>query len=97
MFVASEDYADQRLSLDKKLIRRPAATFFLTADEDSPDAGVRRGDLLIVDRAEPAAPGKVAVAALDGELRVLKLPPAAPNGGAALELWGCVLWIVRAP
>ena len=96
MFVASEDYEDQGLSLDRRLIKRPAATFFLNAVEDAPEAGVRRGDLLIVDRAEHIAPGRVVVAAAEGELRVMKLPPAwTPEGG--LEVWGAVLWVVRAP
>ena len=92
MFVASEDYGDQGLSLDRRLIRRPSATFFFNASEDCPQAGVRRGDLLIVDRAEPAAPGRAVVAVDGGELRVLKL-----SAGGAAEIWGVVLWIVRAP
>ena len=96
MFVASEDYDDVGLSLDQRLIRRPAATFFLNAAEDSPEAGVKRGDLLIVDRAEPAGPGRVVVAASGGELRALKLP-ASWRADGGLEVWGAVLWIVRAP
>lgn len=96
MFVASEDYADAGLSLDERLIRRPAATFFMRADEDCPQAHVRRGDLLIVDRAQAPAAGRVVVAAEGGALRVLRLP-AAGKAESGLEVWGCVLWIVRAP
>ncbi len=95
MFVASEDYEDVGLKLDERLIRRPAATFFLNAAEDAPQAGVKRGDLLIVDRAEAPGPGRVVVAAGGGELRVLRLPPAWSAG--AVEVWGVVLWVVRAP
>lgn len=92
MFVASEDYEDHGLRLDARLIRRPAATFFMTAEEDEPEAGVRRGDLMIVDRAEPAAPGRVIIAPCEGELRVLRLGRQVPP-----EVWGVVLWVVRAP
>jgi DNA polymerase V len=92
MFVASEDYEDQGLRLDARLIKRPAATFFMAAAEDAPEAGVRRGDLLIVDRAEPPSPGRVAIAPCEGELRVLRLGHTLPP-----ELWGVVLWVVRAP
>jgi DNA polymerase V len=90
MFVAAEDYDDVGLRLDERLIKRPAATFFMTAAEDAPEAGVRRGDLLVVDRAEPASPGRAAVVAAGGELKVARLP-------AAGRLWGVVLWVVRAP
>lgn len=95
MFVASEDYEDIGLSLDERFIRRPAATFFMKAAQDSPQAGVKRGDLLIVDRAQAPGPGRVVVADADGELRVLRLPPSWSGGEVAV--WGVVLWVVRAP
>jgi DNA polymerase V len=94
MFVASEDYADVGLSLDERLIKRPASTFFMTAGEDAPQAGIKRGDLLIVDRAEPPAPGRAAVIASDGELKAARIPPSGKLSG---QLWGVVLWTVRAP
>lgn len=90
MFVAAEDYDDVGLRLDERLIKRPAATFFMAAAEDAPEAGVKRGDLLVVDRAEAPAPGRAAVVSVDGELKVTRLP--FPG-----LLWGVILWIVRAP
>lgn len=90
MFVAAEDYDDVGLRLDERLIKRPAATFFMAAAEDAPAAGVKRGDLMVVDRAEPPSPGRTAVVSLDGELKVARLPSSG-------QLWGVVLWIVRAP
>lgn len=94
MFVASEDYADVGLRLDERLIKRPASTFFMSAGESAPQAGIERGDLLIVDRAEPAAPGRTVVSAADGELRLFRVPP---SGRVPGQLWGVVLWAVRAP
>lgn len=93
MFVASEDYQDIGLSLDKRLIRRPAATFFLRAAEEDADAGLKRGDLLVVDRAEPPSPGRLVVARENGELAARRWGPASRE----TELWGTVLWIIRAP
>lgn len=96
MFVAAEDYEDRGLRLDERLIERPAATFFMTASGSAPDAGVSDGDLLIVDRAEPAAPGRVVVAVIAGELCVRRLAPGWREDDG-LELWGVVRWVVRAP
>jgi|CXWL01.1.fsa_nt_gi DNA polymerase V len=96
MFIASEDYKDAGLSLDNRLIERPAATFFLKAAGSSPDAGVNDGDLLIVDRAEPLAPGRVIVAVVRGEMLIRRLPPGWREDDG-LEVWGVVTWIVRAP
>jgi DNA polymerase V len=96
MFVAPEDYADRGLDLNERLIRRPAATFFMKAAGSSPDSGVNDGDLLIVDRGEIAAPGKVVVAVAAGELAVRRLP-AGWREDDGLEVWGVVTWFVRAP
>jgi SOS-response transcriptional repressor LexA len=96
MFVAAEDYADRGLRLDERLIERPAATFFLTASAAAPDAGVAAGDLLVVDRGEPAVPGRAVVAVVGGELVVRRLPPGWREDDG-LEVWGVVRWLVRAP
>jgi len=96
MFVAAEDYADQGLSLDDRLVKRPAATFFMKAAASSPDAGIDEGDLLIVDRGEPAVPGRVVVAVVAGELVARRLP-AGWREDDGLEVWGVVNWVVRAP
>src|SRR3954471_2886274 len=96
MFVASEDYNDVGLKLDDRLIKRPAATFFLRAKGSSPDADVKDGDLLIVDRAEPPAPGRVVVAVARGEMLTRRLPPGWREDDG-LEIWGVLTFIVRAP
>ncbi len=96
MFVASEDYNDVGLRLDDRLIKRPAATFFLRATGSAPDADIKDGDLLIVDRAEPPAAGRVVAAVVRGELLVRRLPPGWREDDG-LEIWGVVLHLVRAP
>ena len=96
MFVAAEDYEDQGLDLNKRLIARPAATFFMRASGGSPDAGVSDGDLLVVDRGETAAAGRVVVAVGAGELVVRRLAPGWREDDG-LEIWGVVNWVVRKP
>lgn len=96
MFVAAEDYEDRGLRLDERLIARPAATFFLRAVGGAPETGVKDGDLLIVDRGETPAPGRVVVAVVRGELAVRRLPPGWREDDG-LEVWGVVAWLVRAP
>jgi DNA polymerase V len=70
----ADDYADERIDLNRHLIRHKEATFFLRVQGDSMlGAGIHDGDLLIVDRAITATDGKVVIAALDGELTVKRL------------------------
>jgi DNA polymerase V len=96
MFVAAEDYEDQGLDLNKRLVTRPAATFFMRAAGASPEADVRDGDLLVVDRGETATEGRVVVAVVAGELVVRRLAPGWREDDG-LEIWGVVAWLVRAP
>jgi DNA polymerase V len=96
MFVAAEDYEDQGLDLNKRLVTRAAATFYMRAAGGAPDADVRDGDLLVVDRGETAAEGRVVVAVVAGELVVRRLAPGWREDDG-LEIWGVVNWIVRAP
>jgi DNA polymerase V len=96
MFVAAEDFEDDGLDLTRRLIERPAATFFMRASGGSPDAGVSDGDLLVVDRAELAAAGRVVVAVVAGEFVVRRLAPGWREDDG-LEIWGVVNWVVRRP
>jgi DNA polymerase V len=70
----AEDYVEGQLDLNDHLIARPAATYYVRATGDSMlGAGIHPGDLLIVDRAEEAASGRVVIAAIDGELTVKRI------------------------
>lgn len=63
---AEEDLADA-LSLDEWLIEKPEATFMLTVKGDSmKDAGIKEGDVVIVERRREAKIGEIVVARLDG-------------------------------
>lgn len=63
-----------KLSLHRLLIKHPAATFFVRAANDSMSgAGIKAGDILIVDRSLEPQNGDLVVAVLLGELSVRRL------------------------
>ncbi|MBH0025931.1 MULTISPECIES: S24 family peptidase [unclassified Pseudoalteromonas] len=66
-------YTELGVSLDELLIKHPDATFIGIASGSSmQEVGIFQGDLLVIDRAEPAENGDVIVANLNG-LFVCKL------------------------
>lgn len=70
----AEDYIEDTLDLHAFAVRNPPATFFLHASGDSMlGAGIHDGDILVVDRSIQAVPGKVVIAAVEGELTVKRL------------------------
>ena len=67
----AEQYLEPPLDLNELLVKRPAATFFVKVVGDSMEgAGIREGDLLVVDRSLTPANGDVIIAAVDGEFTV---------------------------
>lgn len=67
----AEDYVEQKLDLNRHLIRHPAATYFVRVAGDSMiEAGIHSGDLLIVDRSLEPQDRNVVIAVLNGELTV---------------------------
>jgi DNA polymerase V len=85
------DYLEQNLDLNRLLIQRPAATFFMRAVGDAiHDAGIRPGDILIEDRSLDPLPNRIAVTIVEGELRVQRLPKHFKG-----EVWGIVTAGIR--
>lgn len=66
----AQDYVEETLSLDRKLINKPAATFFMRAGATYLRDGIIQGALLIVDRSLRACDGSLLVCSIDGELRI---------------------------
>ncbi len=108
----ADDHLEKRLDLNEHLIQHPAATFFVFADGGSmTGAGIRTGDLLVVDRSLEASDGDVVVAVLDGEFTVKRLrirkgrPFLCPEAegyqtieigeDARFEIWGVVSNVVH--
>jgi len=74
----AEDYYEGPLSLDKSLIRNPAATFLMrVAGDGLRSIGMTDGDVLVVDRSVDPGPGHVVVVVIEGQHRVGLLQPAA--------------------
>ncbi len=109
----AEDYAEQHLDLNSHLIAHPSGTFFLRVSGDSMiNAGIFNGDLLIVDRSLEATPGKVVIAAVNGELTVKRLQktpkgiflvaensaykPIALEDSDQVQIWGVVIYTIHA-
>ena len=80
----AEQYVERPLDLNELLVVRPAATYFVRAEGNSMEgAGIRSGDLLVVDRSLEASDGSVIIACVDGEFTVKTLRKS--PGGVRLE------------
>lgn len=67
----AEQYIESPLDLNDLLVKRPAATFFVRAAGDSMlGAGIRPGDILVVDRSATPLDGSIVIACVDGEFTV---------------------------
>ena len=70
----AEDYIEEKLDLNKYLIKHPPATFFVRVTGESMiGAGIHPGDILIVDRAIEPADKKVVIAVIEGEFMVKRI------------------------
>ena len=68
------DYEQDRLDLNRHLVKNPAATFFVRVTGDSMiGAGIHDGDLLVVDRSIEPRDKNIIIAVLDGELTVKRI------------------------
>jgi len=67
----AEQYAEMPLDLNELLVHNPPATYFVRASGDSmTGAGIRSGDILVVDRSLDASDGSIVIANVDGEFTV---------------------------
>jgi DNA polymerase V len=105
-FPVPGDAIEQSLDLNHHLIRNPAATFFMGVEGDmAVGQDVQPGDLLVVDRSQTAQDSSLVVAAIAGNLQVLRvqkhqenLVPAtgwAPGQTLDMEIWGVVTTLIR--
>jgi DNA polymerase V len=71
---SAADYEEDKLDLNKYLIKHPAATFFVRVTGDSMmGAGIHSDDLLVVDRSLEPKDKSVVIAVIDGELTVKRI------------------------
>jgi len=70
----AEDFKEERISLDRELIKNKEATFFAKVSGQSMiGAGLDDNDLLVIDRSLEPSHNKIAVCFLDGEFTVKRL------------------------
>lgn len=70
----SDEFIEDWLDLNSLYVPDKETTFFIKVKGDSMrDAGIRPGDMLIVDRSRSAEHGDIVIAVLDGELTVKEL------------------------
>ena len=103
----AEQYLEPPLDLNAYLVKRPAATYFVRVEGESMvGAGIRDGDILVVDRSLDPRDGSVVIACVDGDFTVktyrrdedgVRLEPANPDFptitfelGQELRLFGVV-------
>ena len=100
---AAEDWLEDELDLNERLVKSPPSTFlFRVEGESMKGVGINDGDLLVVDRAIRPKHGRVVVAMVCGDMTVKRLnlksnPPqldaANPNFRSItdeFEIWGVV-------
>ncbi|WP_368743441.1 HumD family translesion DNA polymerase [Enterobacter asburiae] len=66
----AQDYVEERISLDKRIISRPAATYFMRAGVTHYREGILSGALLVVDASLSPCDGSLLVCRMEGELRI---------------------------
>ena len=70
----ADDFLDDTLDLNDWLVRNPAATFYYRAEGDSMlGAGIRSGDILIVDRSVTVQNGDLVLACWGGDAPICKI------------------------
>ena len=68
------DFTQNRIDLNKELIKNPASTFYGKVKGDSmTKAGIDNGDLLVIDRSLEPSNNKIAVCYVDGEFTVKRI------------------------
>ena len=108
----AEQYSQGPLDLNELLVKRKAATFFVRAAGDSMlGAGIRPGDILIVDRSIEPHHGMIVIACVNNEFTVKflrsngenfyleaanrKYPPIFFSDGMELKIFGVVTGMIH--
>jgi DNA polymerase V len=102
----AEDHEETPLDLHDLAVVNPLATYFMRADTDSMrEAGISRGDLLVVDRSIVPSNNQIVVAILDDTFQLKQVQGQGNNlhlkddshviETSADNIWGVVTFIVR--
>ncbi len=87
-----ESNLEEKVDLNKLLIKNPEATFFVIAEGHSMNyAGIHDGDLLIVDRSLEPVTGNIVISTANEELTIVPLS----NKIQKAEVWGVVAHVIH--
>lgn len=71
---AADDFMERGIDLNEQLIRNKPATFFMRVNSSAMrNAGIFKGDVVIIDRSLKPVSGQVIIASLNGELLIRRL------------------------
>jgi len=87
-----ESDLEEKVDLNKLLIKNPEATFFVIAEGHSMNyTGIHDGDLLIVDRSLEPVTGNIIISTANEELTIVPLS----NKIQKAEVWGVVSHVIH--
>ncbi len=70
----ADDHLEDRIDLNRELIRNKESTFFGRVEGDSmKNVGIEHGDLLVIDKSLEPKNGKIAVCFIDGDFTVKRI------------------------
>jgi DNA polymerase V len=70
----ADDYLEDRIDLNRELVRNPTSTFLARVrGESMRDAGLQDGDLILIDRSRPPRTGSMVLAWVDDGFTVKHL------------------------
>ena len=106
-----DDFASERIDINKLLIRHPEATFYARVRGNSMLGDFNDGDLLVVDKGEEWSHGRIALCYLEGEFTVKRIhlengvcmlmpsntsyKPIVVTSENTLIVWGIVTYSIR--
>lgn len=108
----AQDYMENSIDLNRDLVSHPESTFYARVAGDSMiDAGLRQGDILIVDKSLEPRSGDIAVCIVNGDFtvktlelhadHVVLLPandcykPMVISETDCFEVWGVVTYVIK--
>lgn len=108
----AEDYMDLDLNLQDHLIQNPSATFCVRAvGESMKDAGIKSGDIMLVDKSLTPKNRSIVLAVIDGEFTVKRVnvsekelylmpenenfPPIKITEEMDFQVWGVITYIIH--
>jgi DNA polymerase V len=108
----AEDHLDLDLNLNDYLVQNPSATFCVKAiGESMKDAGIKSGDIMIVDKSLEPKNRSIVLAVIDGEFTVKRVnvnddelylmpensnfPPIKITEEMDFQVWGIVTYIIH--